>query len=59
MPRNIVVDPIWYLEAHPDVKDAMDKEVYVSPQEHYEMAGYREGRLPYAGFNLFEDRESA
>jgi hypothetical protein len=59
MPRNIVVDPVWYLEAHPDVRDAINKKVYVSAQEHYEIAGFREGRLPYAGFNLFDGREIA
>jgi hypothetical protein len=35
------------------VKDAIAKQVYGSAQEHYVVAGFREGRLPFAGFDLF------
>ena len=55
MPRAIQVDELWYLSAHPDVNEAIAKKAYASAQAHYNSVGFREGRLPYPGFDLFND----
>jgi hypothetical protein len=52
MPYRITVDEAWYLESYPDVREAIARRDYLSGQAHFEQSGYREGRLPYAGFVL-------
>ena len=52
MPHAITVNEAWYLNAYPDVAEAIRKKVYKSGQAHFEQVGFREGRLPYANFTL-------
>ena len=52
MPCSILVNEKWYLEAYPDVAEAMKGGIYKSGQAHFDLAGFREGRMPYANFQL-------
>jgi len=52
MPMAIQVNEKWYLDAYPDVREAIRAGVYKTGQAHFEIAGFREGRLPYANFQL-------
>jgi hypothetical protein len=51
LPHPMVVDEEWYLDQHPDVKSAVSRG-YFSAQQHFEVSGYREGRIPYAGWKI-------
>lgn len=45
-------DERWYVEAYPDVRDALERSEIGSAWEHYVEFGYFEGRLPgLAGFD--------
>jgi hypothetical protein len=59
MPYKIIVDQAWYLQAYDDVRTAVNESVFPSGQAHFERLGYREGRLPCAGFQLDSVRHGA
>jgi hypothetical protein len=52
MPVAIQVNDKWYLEAYPDIAEAIRAGVYKSAQSHFDQAGFREGRLPYPNFQF-------
>jgi hypothetical protein len=52
MPTAIVVNEKWYLDAYKDVADAIRSGIYKSAQAHFDIAGFREGRLPFANFKF-------
>jgi hypothetical protein len=47
LPAPIKVDEAWYLTRYPDVADGIRKGLLTSAQEHFNMDGYMEGRLPF------------
>ena len=47
MISGIEVDEAWYLRRYPDVADGIRKGILTSAQEHFDMDGYKEGRLPF------------
>ena len=44
---GVEVDEAWYLEAYPDIADAIEKGVVKSARLHFVNDGYFEGRLPF------------
>ncbi len=52
MPYYISVDPQWYIEQYPDVREAIQNNVFPSAQAHFELIGFREGRHPFPSFAL-------
>ena len=50
---KMTADKKFYLEHNPDVRDAIADGSLKSAQEHFDCAGFREGRQPYAGFSMF------
>jgi hypothetical protein len=47
LPAPVKIDEAWYLRRYPDVAEGISKGLLTSAQEHFEMDGYREGRLPF------------
>jgi hypothetical protein len=47
LPAPIRVDEAWYLRRYPDVAEGIRKGILTSAQEHFDMDGYKEGRLPF------------
>lgn len=45
--NKIFVDESWYLDAHPDVADAVRQGVIKTAKDHYVAFGYTENRQPY------------
>jgi len=45
--RPIHVDSIWYVQAHPDVAEAIRKGIVADAKDHYVTYGYYEHRMPY------------
>jgi len=52
MPYAIKVEEEWYLDAYPDIKEAVEQRAFPSGQSHFDVIGYREGRIPAPGFSL-------
>lgn len=52
MPYAIEVQEEWYLDAYPDIRDAVEQNIFISGQSHFDIIGYREGRVPSPGFSL-------
>ena len=53
MPHRILVDETWYLSEYPDVREAVvTHKHFASGQDHFALLGYKEGRIPYRGFQL-------
>ncbi len=46
----IAVDAEWYLATYPDVQQAIDAGEVSDAAHHFEVFGYREGRVPSASF---------
>jgi hypothetical protein len=44
---RISVDSNWYLQANPDVADAIAKGIVADARDHYVTYGYYEHRMPY------------
>jgi hypothetical protein len=53
LPRKLLVDESYYLQQNPDVADAIRKGKLKSAQDHFNNAGFNEGRAPYKDFSLF------
>jgi hypothetical protein len=49
MPYEIAVDEDWYVAQYPDVNQAVSNGVF-SARDHFYAAGFKEGRIPFAGF---------
>jgi hypothetical protein len=45
--EHVRVDESYYLRMYPDVVEALDKRLFMSPHHHYVTFGYFEDRLPY------------
>lgn len=45
--KGVYVDEAWYLERHPDLKDAIAKGAFRGARDHYVRFGYYEHRMPY------------
>ena len=58
-PYHISVDPDWYIEQNPDVREAVGNKTFESVQTHFERNGFREGRHPYPNFALRMKPEAA
>jgi len=52
MPYAIRVDEGWYLREYEDIAKAVKIGTFDSGQTHFDVAGYREGRVPFAHFQL-------
>jgi hypothetical protein len=52
MPVAITVNEKWYLQSYPDVADAIRSGTYKSAQAHFDIVGFRDGRLPFANFKF-------
>lgn len=52
MPYEIKIEEEWYLEAYPDIREAVEQRAFPSGQSHFNVIGYREGRIPAPGFSL-------
>jgi hypothetical protein len=50
MPYEIPVDADWYLAPYPDRGDAAGSGQIATARDHFDAAGFKEGRLPQAGF---------
>ncbi len=46
--KDVHVDETWYLEKHPDLKEAIVRGAFRSARHHYIRFGYYEHRMPYA-----------
>jgi hypothetical protein len=44
---RIRVDPTWYLETYPDVREAIANKTVADAREHYARYGFFEHRIPY------------
>jgi hypothetical protein len=44
---GVEVDEQWYLERYPDIADAINQGLVLSPRLHFVNDGYFEGRLPF------------
>ncbi len=44
---QIQVDESWYVQAYPDVADAIQKGIVADARDHYVSYGYYEHRMPY------------
>jgi hypothetical protein len=45
--QKINVDEAWYIQAYPDVRDAIQKGIVPDAKSHYYRFGYFEHRMPY------------
>jgi len=45
--EQVPLNEIWYLETHPDVREAISRGVVKSAKEHYVWHGYYEHRQPF------------
>jgi hypothetical protein len=52
MPYEITVEEQWYLAQYADVNAAVASGEIESARHHFYAAGFKEGRLPYAGFTF-------
>ena len=44
---GVEVDEPWYLDRYPDIADAINQGLVLSPRLHFTNDGYFEGRLPF------------
>jgi hypothetical protein len=52
LPCRVEVDGRFYARAYPDVAVAILEERVKSAQQHFDLVGFREGRLPRAGWSF-------
>jgi hypothetical protein len=45
------IDENWYLRENPDVADGIQRGDLASAQQHFDQAGYKEGRQPFDTMN--------
>lgn len=44
--QHVKVDEVWYMRENPDVAEAIRSGVFATAAQHYQHAGYFEGRIP-------------
>ena len=53
LPRRLVVDEAYYIKENPDVAEGIRRGIVKNAQDHFDNAGFAEGRLPFKDFSLF------